>query len=96
MPQIYRRSGPGDHSLAGTVLVFDEAGLATSDDPEVLALVRQFPDVFTVTEVAPTEKDLEGLTVAELRERATQAGIARVSSLNKAELIDALLAAPEA
>lgn len=109
MATIYRTIGPGEHSLAGTLLLFDADGLATSDDPDVLALVSQFPDVFTLmeevqapddpppgTEDPMTEEALEKLTVAELRALATKAEIPRVSSLNKAELIDALLEEPEA
>ena len=119
MPQILRHSGPGAHSLAGTVLVFDAQGVATSDDPAVIALARQFPEAFTVlkedkdtedvpaqaapaTEDAPAEAvppwtpaALEGLTVAELRELASTAGIPRVSSLHKADLVAALCAAQE-
>ena len=107
MPQIYRHSGPGEHSLAGALLVFDADGLATSEDPDVLALVGQFPEAFTLLEVAPrapmapvaplrtaraAAEALEGLTVTALRTRAATAGIPRVSSLTKAALIAALVA----
>lgn len=44
---------------------------------------------------AYTEDELEGLTVAELRELATTAAIPRAYSLNKAELVAALMAARE-
>jgi hypothetical protein len=88
------------------VLEFDADGLATCDDPAVLAVARKFPKTFTIRETAPPptaeprpqgyrQETLQTMTVANLRALPITDSIPGASRLTKADLIAAILSAQE-
>jgi hypothetical protein len=112
MPRVRRHMPPDhqatsrQHSLGGTVITFNAENEADIDDPAILELLAQFPDVFEVVGAVPeptvpvpppvtagafTEADLDQLTVAELHDIAFGMNILGVRQMRKADLIEAIL-----
>ena len=110
MPRIRRTMPPWhppapdgrDHSIAGQLITFDDHDEADVVDADVLALMHEFPETFTVVEEAPapapaspgafSEADLEPLTVADLQELATGMNILGIRHMRKSDLIESILA----
>ena len=120
MPQIRRLLHPlhiaygqaGLHILGDATVEFDADGLAEVDDPATLAIMREWPETFSVetpppvaaegnetSEASETDlavRHLEGLPFRQLQDVAASLGVSNVFRRNKRDLIDAILTAQAA
>ena len=113
LPELHMAYGQaGPHILGDATVEFDADGLADVDDPATLALMREWPETFSVETPPPVAsagsetseaseavlavRHLEGLPFRQLQDLAASLGVPNVFRTNRGNLIDAILAAQAA